>query len=78
MFEKSTELVYLVDMLKFKEFLLQPLIIIFLGIIFFGIITPLGLVFKLFRMDVLGLKFNNNNSYWNIRKKTKIKMDKQF
>ena len=35
-----------------------------MGIIYFGVITPTGLLMKIFGKDLLGLKKNKNNSYW--------------
>ena len=37
---------------------------IVLGIIFFGIFTPIGFIMKLFGRDELMLKFSNKDSYW--------------
>jgi len=41
---------------------------LFLGIIFYLIITPVGLVMRLFRNDTLRLKFDRSaSSYWTLR-----------
>ena len=42
-----------------------------MGIIFFFIVTPTGLILRLFKKDVLNLKKNNSNTYW-------IKKDNKF
>ncbi len=44
-------------------------------IIFFGIVTPIGLFMKLLKKDILHLKYNKNSSYWikRINKKTSMK-----
>jgi len=47
-------------------------------IIFFIIITPIGLILKIFKKDLLGLKFLNNSTYWVKRKTNVTTMDKQF
>ncbi len=31
---------------------------------FFLIVTPIGLIQKMFHKDLLSLKFNNNKTYW--------------
>ena len=54
---------------------ISPIIML---IIFFIVITPIGLILKIFKKDLLGLNFLNTNTYW-IKRKTKITtMDKQF
>ena len=35
-----------------------------MGIIFFLVITPIGLILRIFRKDVLKLKFSSDKSYW--------------
>jgi len=42
---------------------------IILSVLFFSIITILGLFTRLLGKDFLNLKSNSNESYWNIRKK---------
>jgi hypothetical protein len=51
---------------------------IIMGIIFFLVITPIGLFMKIFKKDLLNLKFNKTNSYWIHRKKQKTQMKDQF
>ena len=51
---------------------------IIMGIIFFFVVTPIGLLMRLFRKDLLNLKFNNKNSYWIKNKPEKINMKDQF
>ena len=43
---------------------------IIIGIIFFGIFTPLSFFFKLIRRDELKINFSKKNSYWIPREKT--------
>ena len=51
---------------------------IIMGLIFFFVVTPIGLLMRLFRKDLLNLKFNNKNSYWIKNKPEKINMKDQF
>ena len=55
--------------------IVSPLV---MGIIFFVIVTPIALLMKLFKKDVLNLKFNKDNSYWIEKDKQKSKMKNQF
>ena len=50
---------------------------IVMGIIFYLVVTPTGLILKIFKKDILNLKFNDNKSYWKI-KENKSKMKNQF
>ena len=49
-----------------------------MSIIFFFVVTPIGLLMKLFGKDVLKLKYNNNKSYWIEKNGPKSKMKNQF
>ena len=51
---------------------------IVMGIIFFIVVTPTGLILRLFQKDVLNLKFNNNKTYWIEKSGPKSKMKNQF
>ena len=51
---------------------------IIMGILFFFVITPIGLFMRLIGRDLLNLKFNNNLSYWIEKKDPKSKMKNQF
>ena len=55
--------------------LISPLI---MGIIFFLLVTPIGLVMRLLGKDVLNLKYNKNKSYWIEKNGPKSKMKNQF
>ena len=55
--------------------IVSPLI---MGIIFFLVVTPIGLIMKLFGKDVLNLRYNNNKSYWIEKNGPKSKMKNQF
>ena len=49
-----------------------------MGIIFFAVVTPTSLIMKLLGKDLLGLKKNDNKSYWIERSAIKSKMKNQF
>ena len=49
-----------------------------MGIIFFFVVTPIGLLMRLLNKDLLNLKFNNKNSYWIEKTGPKSKMKNQF
>ena len=51
---------------------------VIMGIIFFFVVTPTGLIMKLLGKDVLNLKYNKNKSYWIEKKGPKSKMKNQF
>ena len=55
--------------------IISPLI---MGIIFFLVVTPIAFLMKIFKKDLLNLKFNNNKSYWIEKKEPKSKMKNQF
>ena len=51
---------------------------IIMGIIFFIIVTPIGVVMRLLNKDLLNLKYNQQNSYWIKKTGPKSKMKNQF
>lgn len=51
---------------------------IIMGIIFFFVVTPTGIIMKLFGKDPLNLKNNNNDTYWINKDKNNSSMRKQF
>ena len=51
---------------------------IVMGIIFFFVITPIGILMRFFNKDLLNLKFNSKNTYWIKRTGPKSKMKNQF
>ena len=55
--------------------IVSPLI---MGIIFFLVVTPIGLIMRLLGKDVLNLKYNKNKSYWIEKSGPKSKMKNQF
>ena len=54
---------------------ISPLI---MGLIFFLVVTPIGLIMRMLRKDLLNLKFDNNRSYWIKKKGPKSIMKNQF
>ena len=55
--------------------LISPLV---MGLIFFCVVTPIGILMKIFMKDLLKLKYNNKNSYWVDKNGPKSKMSDQF
>ena len=51
---------------------------IIMGAIFFFVVTPTGLILRIFRKDILNLKKNSLTSYWIDRKEEKKNMKNQF
>ena len=49
-----------------------------MGIIFFFVVTPIGLLMRLLKKDLLNLKFNKRQTYWVEKNGPKSKMNKQF
>ena len=49
-----------------------------MGVIFFLIVTPIGLIMKFLGKDLLNLKYNNKNTYWIAKTGPKSKMKNQF
>ncbi len=55
--------------------LISPIVMF---IIFFLIVTPIGLLMRIFGKDILGLKFNKNKTYWIIKEHDSNRMKDQF
>ena len=51
---------------------------IVMGLVFFLVVTPTGLIMKLFNKDLLKLRKNKKSSYWIKRPETKSEMKNQF
>ncbi len=51
---------------------------IVMGIIFFFVVTPIGLLMRLFGKDVLNLKNNKSSTYWIKKDGPKSKMKNHF
>ena len=63
---------------KFGIFLGKIISPVIMGIIFFLVVTPTGLIMRLLGKDVLNLKYNKSKSYWIEKNSTKSKMRNQF
>ena len=55
--------------------IVSPLV---MGVIFFFVVTPTGLIMRILGKDPLNLKYNLNKSYWIEKKGPKSKMKNQF
>ena len=64
--------------IKFGEFLGKIIAPIVMGLIYFIIITPIGILMRLLGKDVLNIKYNKNKSYWIKRPKNVDTMRRQF
>ena len=51
---------------------------IIMGIIFFFVVTPIGLLMRILKKDLLNLKYNNDKTYWIKKSNHKSKMINQF
>ena len=63
---------------KFGIFLGKIISPIVMGIVFFIVVTPIGLLMRLLKKDLLNLKFTNEHSYWIEKNDPKSKMKNQF
>ena len=63
---------------KFGIFLGKMISPLIMGIIFFLVVTPIGLIMRLLGKDLLNLKYNKNKSYWIEKNGPKSKMKNQF
>ena len=63
---------------KFGELLGRIIAPIVMAIIYFAIVTPIGLFMRLIGKDLLNIKFVEANTYWIKREKKVGSMNKQF
>ena len=49
-----------------------------MGVIFFLVVTPIGLFMRLLNKDLINLKYNNSKSYWIKKSGPKSQMKNQF
>ena len=64
---------------KFGKLLASIVAPIVMGIVFFLVITPTGIIMKMLGKDLLNKKYNNKiKSYWINREKSKSSMKQQF
>ena len=64
--------------IKFGELLGRIVAPIVMAIVYFLIITPIGLFMRLIGKDLLNTKFSKDNSYWIKRQKNIGSMKRQF
>jgi len=64
--------------LKFGELLGKIISPLVLFIIFFLLVTPIGLFMKILRKDLLNIKYSKNKTYWINRLKDLGSMNNQF
>ena len=64
--------------IKLGEILGKFIAPIVMGFIYFVVITPIGILLRLFGKDLLNIKFNKNKSYWIKRAKDINTMKRQF
>ena len=49
-----------------------------MGIIYFLVVTPTGLIMRLLRKEILNLKYKKDKSYWIKKNEKKNNMKNQF
>jgi hypothetical protein len=59
----------------FLSKIISPLV---MGIIFFFVVSPIAILMKILKKDLINLKLNNSKSYWIIRNNENNSMKKQF
>ena len=64
--------------IKLGEILGKIIAPIVMGIIYFIIVTPIGLFLKIIGKDLIKINFSKDNSYWIKREKNINSMKKQF
>ena len=63
---------------KFGIFLGKIISPLVMGIIFFLVVTPTGIIMRILKKDLLNLKYSEDKSYWIKKKGPKSKMKDQF
>ena len=51
---------------------------IVMGFIFFAVVTPIGIIMRVLRKDILNLKKNDQNTYWIKKDNKNNNMKNQF
>ena len=64
--------------IKLGELLGRIVAPIIMFLVFFVIVTPLSLLTKLLKKDLLNMRFNDSKTYWTNKVKKIDSMDKQF
>ncbi len=55
--------------------IISPLVLI---MVFFFVVTPIGIIMRILGKDLLNLKFNNKKTYWVQKSEPKSSMKNQF
>ena len=63
---------------KFGIFLGKVISPLVMGITFFLVVTPIGILMRILNKDLLNLKFSKKKSYWIKKNEPKSKMKNQF
>ena len=63
---------------KFGIFLGKIISPIIMGLVFFVVVTPIAILLKIFKKDVLSLKKNNSDTYWKKKSDYDSSMKNQF
>ena len=76
----NSKILYPLNKIWFKFGLLLGKIVspLVMAIIFFLVVTPIGLLMRILNKDLLNLKFNKSKSYWIEKNEQKSKMKNQF
>ena len=76
----NSKLLYPLNLLwvKFGELIGKIVAPLVMALIFFIILTPIGLFLRLIGKDLLNIKLNNNKTYWIKRDKKPGSMKRQF
>ena len=76
----NSKLLYPLNLLwvKFGELIGKIVAPLVMALIFFIILTPIGLFLRLIGKDLLNVKLNNNKTYWIKRDKKPGSMKRQF
>ena len=77
---KNSKLLIPLNKLWFKFGLLLGKIVtpLIMGFIFFIVVTPIGILMRLLRKDLLNLKYDEKKTYWIEKTGPKSKMKNQF
>lgn len=63
---------------RFGIFLGKIMNPIIMGVIFFFIVTPISVILRLMKKDILNLKYSNKKTYWIIKPESENRMKNQF
>ena len=76
----NSKILYPLNKIWFKFGLLLGRIVspLVMALIFFLVVTPIGLLMRILNKDLLNLKFNKSKTYWIEQNQQKSKMKNQF